>query len=245
MKTLNQIIAPFPAARVLDTALRARPYTYNGLRKLVVSIGCTYGPSLPSVSLEEIGYTKAKLKALDRMYYNVEAVEKARALLKKREDQAFSPIAVSMHGGAKRADSLGWCMESLIVTKTPKRCRVEVLYRSTEIIRKFQADLIFLPKIFERLEITPDEVSFHFSNAFISGVFYPTLFQWVNAIDYLNFLKENEPKFYQVSTKFLRRSVKKADQAFPYSPENNQHRLGWERIPKTMQDISEYFDHEQ
>lgn len=240
MQTLSKIISQFPAAQALDIALRAKPYMYNGLRKLVVSVGYT-SREWPIVSLEDLGYTNAKLTSLERMYYNAESVERARALLKKREDQAFSPVSVSMHGGEKRANSLGWCMNSLVVTQTPKTTRVELLYRSTEIIRKFTADLVFLPKIFERLEIKPDEYSFHFSNAFISGVFYPTLFQWVDPIAYLTELQSHEPEFYHVSTKFIRRSVRGKDQVFPYSPENNQHRMAWARIPEHMKNLHQYF----
>lgn len=232
----------FPAYLAVKACLEAEVFEYNGARKIVQSVGFEM-PSIPAVDLASIGYTpKVKLKNLDRMYYNPEEATRVLALLRKRKDQAFSAVAFSFRAGSKDSRSMGHCMESMVIGLTPKRTTVEILYRSTEVIKKHTADLAFLPLVFDRLEVRPEVVKFYFTHAYLSGVFFPTLFRWWDPIAFLELLRVDEPKLFVVATRFLRRTVRTRDQKFPYAPEENQHRFAWTHYPEKMPIINSYLE---
>lgn len=232
----------FPAYHAVCACLEAPVFEYNGARKIVRNVGFTV-PSVPHTDLAAIGYSpQHKLTALDRMYYNESEAERIKQLLDKRSDQAFSSLAYSFRAGAKDSRSMGHCMESMVIGLTPKRCEVEIFYRSTEVIRKHSADLAFLPIVFERLGIKPQKVTFHFAYAYLSGVFFPTLLRWWEPIAFLEKIRIEEPKLFIVATRFLRRSVRLKDHKFPYAPENQQHNYAWAHYPERMAGINEYLE---
>lgn len=232
----------FPAYKAIVACLEAPVFEYNGARKIVQGVGFQLD-AIPPVDLARIGYNpKVKMNALKRMYFNPDEAERVKSLLEHRKDQAFSAVAMSMRGGAKDRRSMGWCMESLVIGTTPKRTTAEVMYRSTEVIRKFTADLAYLPWVFEQLEVEPESVRFHFANAYLSGVFFPTLFLWWEPLLLLDRLRREEPKLFVVATRFLRRSVRTPDQRFPYSPENQQHQYAWANYPEKMREIHEFLE---
>lgn len=230
----------FPAYPAVKACLEAPVAEYNGARKIVQSVGFKVS-KIPPVDLSEIGYSPStKLKALDRMYYDPIEADRVKSLLKKREHQAFSAVSMSMIAGNKDKRSMGHCLNSMVISVTQKRLVAEVVYRSTEVIKKHTADLAFLPRVFDRLEIEPDEVRFYFCNAYLSGVFFPTLFLYWEPLSFLEMIRLSEPKLFIVATRFLRRSVQNRGQKFPYSPEHNQHELAWNRYPEKMSSIRDY-----
>lgn len=232
----------FPAYPAVKACLEAQVFEYNGARKIVQSVGFEVS-NIPSFDLSEIGYTpKIKLKNLDRMYYNLEEAKRVKSLMVKREKQAFSAIAYSFRAGTKDSRSMGHCLESMVIGLTPKRTTVEILYRSTEVIKKHCADLAFLPIVFDRLELKPDTIKFYFTHAYLSGVFFPTLFLWWDPIEFLEKLRVEEPKLFIVATRFLRRSARVQNQKFPYAPEANQHEFAWRHYPEKMPIINEYLE---
>jgi hypothetical protein len=232
----------FPSYEAVRACLSAPVLEYNGARKIVQSVGFSL-PKIPEVDLEAVGYNpKVKMKNLERMYYNPEEATRVRALLTRRADQAFSALAYSFRAGAKDSRSMGHCMESMVIGLTKKTTTVEVLYRSTEVIKKHSADLAFLPVVFDRLEVKPDIVKFYFTHAYLSGVFFPTLFRWWDPIVFLEKIRIEEPKLFVVATRFLRRSVRKQEHEFPYAPEKQQHIYAWKHYPERMPEINEYLE---
>lgn len=235
----------FPAWGAIMACLEAPLFEYNGARR--ISTNVLWQPErLPWITLEQmahLGYARpeTKLKALDRMYYNELEAARVRALLKKREGQAFSAVSMSMLAGAKDARSMGHCLSAIMLSLTPKRAEVTVTYRSTELIKKFSADLAFIPRVLERIGVMkPDRVSFFFSNCFVSGVFFPTLMRYVDPIEFLEFLRKREHPMFIVATRFLRRSVRTREQDFPFSPERMQHEFAWKHYPEKMPLIRRY-----
>lgn len=231
----------FPAYSAVSAVLRAPVFEYNGLRKIVQSVGYSLAREIfPSVSLTDIGYTRAKEKAIFRMYYNEAEADRVRSLLVKRKGQGFSAISMSMRAGAKDSRSMGHCIDSIVLSMTNKRRVAEVLYRSTEVIKKFSADLWFIPQVLDRLGFEADEIKFYYTNAYLSGVFFPTLFTWWEPISFLRKLYRDEPKFFIFGTRFLVRSVVKRDQIFPYAPEEHQHRYLWKHHAPRVKEIRDY-----
>ena len=232
----------FPAYHAVCACLEAPVFEYNGARKIVRGIEFTLN-SIPEVDLDAIGYShKTKMKALDRMYYNEAEAERIRELLSRRSDQAFSALAYSFRAGAKDSRSMGHCMESMVIGLTPKRCEVEIFYRSTEVIKKHSADLAFLPLVFSRLGILPQAITFRFAYAYLSGVFFPTLFRWWDPLEFLEQIRQTEPKLFVVATRFLRRSVRKQEHEFPYAPERQQHLYAWRYYPNRMHEINQFLE---
>ena len=226
----------------INACLESEPFLFNGARGIYQSIGFQVD-EIPPVDLPSLGYnTRAKMTGLKRMYFNPEEAERVKDLLKRRAHQAFTSASMSMRGGKKDSRSMGYCMEALVISTTGDRTTAEVMYRSTEVIKKFSADLVFLPWVFEQLEVKPDLVRFHFANAYLSGVFFPTLFPWWEPVDFLEHIRVVDPKLFIVATRFLRRLVRTKDQRFPYSPENQQHVFAWDTYPEKMPAIREYLE---
>lgn len=230
----------FPTEKLIYRVVDSNPFMYNGLRKIVQNLNWEI-PAIPTLTYDDLGYSKNKLKQLERNYINVEELARVKAILEKRKGQSLTSVALNMRGAKKDSRSMGWCMLNVVVTRTPKTENVEIHYRSTELILKFGGDLVFLPTVFERIGVEPKVVRFHFANAFLSGVFLPTyLASLDDPLVFLKYMRRKDSTHFQVGTRFLLRSAMKEDQRFPYSPENQQHKFMWGRIPKpkirTMRD---------
>jgi hypothetical protein len=235
----------YPTWGMIEACLKAPVFQYNGARKIVRDVIWAPG-ALPAIDLKAIGYARpeTKLKALQRMYFSETEAKRIRDLIAKRDGQAFTAVSMSMRAGEKDSRSMGHCIDSIVIALDKNESWVTVMYRSTEVIKKFTADLVFFPWVFDQLEIKPSGVSFFFSNAYLSGVFFPGLFGWLDPIEFLQMLRKREPKLFVVSTRFLRRSVRKRDQKFPYSPEQHQHEFAWKHYPEKMKLISAYLEKE-
>lgn len=232
----------FPAYKAVEACLDAPIFLFNGARGIYQSVGF-HLDEIPHVRLVDLGYSeKAKMSGLKRMYFNPVEAERVRDLIKRRRHQAFTSASMSMRGGTKDSRSMGYCMEALVISTTADRTTAEVMYRSTEVIKKFSADLAFLPWVFEQLEVKPDSVRFHFANAYLSGVFFPTLFSWWDPVSFLKMIRKRDPKLFIVATRFLRRLVRTPDQRFPYSPENQQHIYAWKHYPEKIPAIRDYLE---
>ena len=236
---------PFPAWGAIEACLRAPLFEYNGARRISTNV-LWQPPALPWITtadMNHLGYARpeTKLKALRRMYFNEADAARVKALLAKREGQAFSAITLSTIAGAKDARSMGHCIQHITLSLTPNRTEATIVYRSTELIKKFSADLAFLPWILEeQLGLRVDRASFFFANCFVSGVFFPTLMRYVDPIEFLEFLRTTEHPMFIVATRFLRRAVKTKDQHFPFSPERMQHEYMWRHYPKQIPAIRGY-----
>lgn len=232
--------------------IKREPFLYAGVRKICQGVTWEIDNSnpkgdrtagWPSLTYQDLGYGTNKEKQLQRNYFDAEEVARVKSALHKRGRAAFTAIAMNMKAGKKDSRSMGHCMQTMVISRTPKVTTVEMQYRSTEAILKFGGDIVFLPWVFEQLEIDPSIVRFHFANAYLSGVFFPTLFTQWNPISFLEFLWAHDQKLFAGGTRFLLRSAYRKDQKFPYSPEQLQHRFLWERVgPPTIKRIKDYLE---
>lgn len=184
-------IAAIPPERSLRT----------GVRKVVQGITHEI-TEFPPVDLAQLGYRgvgDGKIKQLMRNYWNQEHIDSALIKLKARKDSPHTSVAVSCEGEKKSTKSQGFCLRTVIITQTPKKIEADVIYRSTEVIQKFTADLVLIPKIFEALEVKPIVTRFYFANAFLSALYFPSLFQNTDPIQFMEHLKEHDPKFYRTA----------------------------------------------
>ncbi len=231
-----------PLIQVAKMALAADPIAYQGVRKIINGMTWEAGPILSDLrdydeplKFESLGYGKNKLKQLQRNYVNEEEFARVRAVLERRRDQSFTSVACSMREAAKGNRAMGHCILSIIITRTKKEERIEVQYRSTELTLKFGGDLVFLPWVFEQLDVSPTApVTFRFANCFLSGVYFGYLLSFAD--DSLGFLRKmwtSDNEFMVGASRYFLRSLMQQDQFFPYSPENVAHRFTWSHFSKT------------
>lgn len=219
--------------RLIRHLVRAEPTFRGGLYKLFNGLTWTE-KHLPSLTYSELGYGKNKDGLLRKNYINEEELERVSSILKRRargKGHHMTSVALSFRGQQKNSRSQGWCLLSLVVSRMrrPALETVEIHYRSTEAILKFGADLVLLNWVFDRLSLDPQQVTFRFANIHLSGVYLPTLFQWWEAEDFIQFVHKHDMDFFKRGLRWLLRSSYTKDQWFPFSPENVQHRINWER----------------
>jgi len=201
---------------------------WQAIGKVVQDI--TYTKShLPEWELEDWGYGRNKIAQLERNYVNPEEFDRVRAVLARRGVGKYTSVAVSLRGKPKDSRSQGWCMLSLVVSRTKEWTRVEVQYRTTELILKFAADVWFLGVLCKRLEIEPERFTFRFANCALSGAYFPYLVDKTDLVKFLARIREADQDFFFRTTRFLLKSSYKKDQYHPFSPERLSHRYLWER----------------
>lgn len=152
------------------------------------------------LTYEDLGYTRTKGRQLERIYWPVPEVEAAFAKLASRKGKPHSSVAIQLKNGIKDSRSQGRCLQNMVVTQTDKLLYVDIFYRSTEVIQKFLADLVFfsqkLPTYFPGRK--PNAVRMHFANTYLSAVFVPILLRYdPDPMEFFTTLKEQDPKFFR------------------------------------------------
>ena len=192
--------------------------------------------NLPTWELSDWGYGKGKEKQLYRNYINEEEFSRVLSVLKRRQGNKYTSVAVSLRGAPKDSRSQGWCMLSLVISRNKDWHSVEVQYRTTEAILKFAADVWLLRKLLEeRFEIEPDICRFRFANCALSGAYFPYLVDKIDLVKFLGHIHDKDPEFFIRTTRFLLKSSYREDQFHPFSPERVSHAYLWKRA--TVQQI--------
>lgn len=219
--------------RLIRHLIRAEPTFRGGLYKLFNGLTWTE-KKLPSLTYNDLGYGNNKEGLLRKNYIDEEEFERVDSILRRRASgrgHHMTSVALSFRGQKKNTKSQGWCLLSLVVSRMrrPALETVEIHYRSTEAILKFGADIVLLNWVFERLNLNPDQIKFRFANIHVSGVYLPTLFRFWEPEEFIEFVHEHDMDFFKRGLRWLLRSSYTQDQWFPFSPENVQHRINWER----------------
>ena len=224
---------------LIKQCIEQEAFLYSGVRKIIQDLTWSIN-ELPDLTYADLGYGANKFKQLHRNYINEEELERVRTLLDKRAGQSFTSVALSLRGAKKDSRSMGHCMQTLVVSWKKDCETAEFQYRSTEVIQKFGADLVFARYLFDELDIDPSIIRFRFANAYLSGVFFPTLCAHWDAIDFLDYLWEHDQRLFAGGTRFFLRSTYREDQHFPFSPENVQHKFAWKNLD--MPRIRDYLE---
>lgn len=208
------------------------PGIYTGVRKVVQ--GVTHSTTeLPEVDLAQLGYRGGKVAQLMRNYFNQAEVDAARKKLAARRTSPHTSVALNTIGQAKDPTrSQGHCIRSLIITQTPKWTEVDIVYRSTELIQKFTADMVLIPMILKELDLAhkPRIYRFYFANCFLTALFAPVLFQHTDPIDFYQHLKRVDPRYFRT---FLNASAKFTETQCRY---NYAHRVKMWKIAQEKLD---------
>ena len=191
--------------KLIWKAAAAPTLAISGVRKICADISF----EIPWEALVESGltyqdicYTAAKGRQLQRNYWDQAEVDAAVAKLLSRKGKDHSSVSIQMRGQVKDARSQGFCMQNTVITLTPDVCTIDIYYRSTELVQKFLADLIFFgdkfPAIFEQLGRTPTVVRFKFANVYLSAVFMPIFLRYeTQPVKFFEMLAGHDPKFFR------------------------------------------------
>jgi hypothetical protein len=188
---------------------------YSGNRKILRRRTLIVPASAYRQKLElgDLGYTKAKMKMLERYYVHEEsigtAVEAWDERLKKRKYNStcfttYNHMVKAIKGGLRKPLMMGPCIQSVVLTLMPEgETEVDIYYRSTEFFKKFPADLVFIRERllnrfnFEKAPIR--SISMTFANVTIHPMYYPVLFPMLeDPVEEMDRLKKRDEKFYRL-----------------------------------------------
>jgi hypothetical protein len=206
---------------------------YSGNRKILRNRTIKFSDLTPDIDLADIGFTKSKLSQLRRNYIHEEsraaAVTLWEARLKKDKygsvgfhcfkhyvkgrsaDTATTADGqVNIQQVSKRASVMGPCMQSFSITLMDDgTTAVDVFYRTTELFKKFPADVIFFPEMlapfdFRMAPLT--EVTCHFANVTCHPMYFASLLPlFEDPVGMIEAQKAYDPYFWKWIVKWTAR----------------------------------------
>ena len=163
---------------------------YSGARKIISNITHTMTELTDDLTLKDVGYTKSKMSMLRRLYLVEDSRDAVVPLWEKRVQQRkYGSVSFTCHGhttksdptkGSKRASVMTPCIQSMSLTYySDHTVTAHAFYRTTEIFKKFPADLVFirdelLPPFYSP-GCGPDRLTFFFANVTVHPMYFATL----------------------------------------------------------------------
>lgn len=213
---------------------------YSGNRKILRPRQAVFTDVDDTLTLSDCGYTRSKMTLLKKHYLHEESIEIAVQLWDKRCGQrkygsvGFTCYNHFVKGGtidakrSKRASVFGPCIQSVTLTYTnDHRCEVDVFYRTTELFKKFPADLVFIrDELLSRFDFSRAplrSITFHFANVTAHPMYFVVLIPSIDRdiIRVMEELKDHDDHFHtwvvKWSARYLvdeyRRGIDKFSQA--------------------------------
>lgn len=233
---------PWP---IYHAAIRKPAAGYFAVQKVVQDFTFE-STTLPNWQFEDWGYGRNKITQLTRNYVSEEEFDRVRAILARRDASKYTSVALNLRGKPKDSRSQGWCMLSLVISRG-ERTVVELQYRTTEVILKFAADIVFLQHYLLRwLDLEPEAFRFRFANLGISGVYFPYLIDKLDLVEMLQFIRKRDQDFFFRTTRFLLKSSYQEKQHHPFSPERVAHAYLWKHGTKAqIRAVRDYLEAER
>lgn len=173
------------------------------------------------IALEDAGYTKSKLTMLTKNYLHPESHAIAQQLWQRRLGQetygsvSFTTFNHFVKGGSidarrsKRASVFGPCIQSVIITQLDKHSfEVDIPYRTTEVLKKFPADLVFIRDVLLAPFDLPKKtsVTFYFAGLTVHPMYFITLIPHLpDPIASFEHLLKQDKRFYDWAVKWSAR----------------------------------------
>lgn len=175
-----------------------------------------------SISMEDIGFTEYKLTRLHGQYFVDDSVETAMMLHQRNVDRRkYASAAFHCYGHllksdpdkkSKRASVMGPCIQSVVMTVKPHKNLTEctVVYRTTEVFKKFPADLVWLRERVAPLipgqDRYPLQWRFQFINATLHPMYFPAVLPYLpSPTATFEKIRHLNPTFWEWSGKWLAR----------------------------------------
>ena len=164
-----------------------------------------------TTDITDFGYSAKgnKMRSLKKHYFNKEKTKYARKLVKtKWEQRSYGSCGFPLTGDQKKWTKQDFCMQSCTVTHYPAGgLKICIFYRTTEVIKKFGADLIFIRRVilprFDRIK-SIDDVTFMISNLTVHPMFFTTLLaHHYEPIDFLEKIRHKDPRYFNGICKWM------------------------------------------
>lgn len=200
---------------------------YSGCRKIITHRSLFFQDLWDyedPLVLEDAGYTRAKMAHLVRGYLHEESIEKAIMLWKlRRAKTAYGSVGFTTYNHflkndavkkSKRASVMGPCIQAVTITqvKGGKKGQyfIDAFYRTTEILKKFPADLVFIRDVllkdfdFSGMEFLG--LTCHFANITVHPQYFVTIIPHLeDPIAELEKIKKKDKYFYEWIIKWTAR----------------------------------------
>jgi hypothetical protein len=196
---------------------------YSGCRKILRGRVMRFQTLDPSLTLADAGYTSHKMRYLVRAYLHEESQRVAVDLWDKRRAQdKYGSVGVTCYNHfvkndgkktSKRASILGPCIQSVVITYLDKRTyALDMFYRTTEVLKKFPADLVFLREVllppFNLEGMQLQSATCHFANVTVHPMYFATILPLLpDPIASLQAVKQSDPYFHDWVVKWTARYV--------------------------------------
>lgn len=191
---------------------------YSGCRKIIsprTIIFHDLWDKEDPLTLADAGYTGAKLSHLKRLYVHQESIDAALMLWKlRRSKTSYGSVGFTCYNHfvkndavkkSKRASVMGPCLQSVVITQVKGgkngKYFIDVFYRTTELLKKFPADLVFIRDVllgdfdFEGMEFLG--LRCHFANVTVHPQYFVTIIPHLDdPIGELERIKRRDKYFY-------------------------------------------------
>lgn len=196
---------------------------YSGCRKIHRGVTLDFSDALDhDLKLSDCGFTSNKMRYLERNYLHPESLSVAVELWKRRCEQAkYGSVGLTCYNHfikndpnkkSKRASVMGPCIQAVTVTwLTKKHVSVDAFYRTTELFKKFPADLVFIRDVILpafNLNDFDVELNCHFANVTIHPMYFVTIVPLLaDPVGELKKLRDKDKYFYDWVVKWTARYV--------------------------------------
>lgn len=191
-----------------------------GTRKIFRNVSLSFFDLESDLQASDVGYKKLKMSLLKKLYIHEDslsaAVEEWEERVPKRKYgsvgfHCYNHIKKphSSEKRNKRSSNMGPCMQAVSLTITGDMvAEVDVFYRTTELFKKFPADLVMLRDMmlsrFDFTEIPFSRMTCHFANVSINPSFVTVpMVLWGDYMDWLDQIKHGDPSFYKQCIKWI------------------------------------------
>lgn len=190
---------------------------YSGARKIVGNVVHTMEDMTDDLQMHDLGYTKSKMSMLKRLYLVEESRDAVVPLWDKRlKQRKYGSVSFTCSGhttksdptkGSKRASVMTPCIQSISLTYHGNHTTTaHAYYRTTEIFKKFPADLVFIRDVLLEPFDMPDRLTFMFANVTVHPMYFATLAPNLDdPVGALEAIEEVDPKFWEWCVKWTAR----------------------------------------
>lgn len=206
---------------------------YSGCRKIIQGFSVTFHDLWDHedpLVLEDAGYTKSKMAHLVRGYLHEESIEAALMLWNlRRKKTSYGSVGFTCYNHflkndavkkSKRASVMGPCIQAVTITQikgnnskgTGGSYSIDCFYRTTEVLKKFPADLVFirdvLLKDFDFSGMEFRGMTCHFANVTVHPQYFVTAIPLMDdPIKELERIKRKDKFFYDWIIKWTARYI--------------------------------------
>jgi hypothetical protein len=202
----------------------------------------------PDITLSMLGFSKKKITMLTDYYLNEESVRVALYQLEhRREKNTYGSVGITTynHFAKKERPMHGPCIQSVVLTHSKGgKIDMDVFYRTTEIFKKFAADLIWLREIFlPQFNITNGGVvRFHFANITYHPMYWVVSAPYLSSpVESLIRIHSQDPITWKGIIRWTERYVKQPDNLLKFKQAHRVSKHMHLLVPKPkMKELAKY-----